>query len=135
MLDQLTYFQDYKKRMKKLVGKKKTKKIVSKGAAIVVAGSNDLVYTYFGNGAQHLKNDVDSFTTMMADSAASFVLVRVTIIDKLYFLLKCKCFIKNDINPNIWAATVWIWSKTYRSDRNTTAWLYTITKSKGQKNL
>uniref|UniRef100_M4EAI6 Anther-specific proline rich protein n=1 Tax=Brassica campestris TaxID=3711 RepID=M4EAI6_BRACM len=74
MLDQLTYFQDYKKRMKKLVGKKKTKKIVSKGAAIVVAGSNDLVYTYFGNGAQHLKNDVDSFATMMADSAASFVL-------------------------------------------------------------
>ncbi|KAL0813873.1 anther-specific proline-rich protein APG isoform X1 [Brassica napus] len=74
MLDQLTYFQDYKKRMKKLVGKKKTKKIVSKGAAIVVAGSNDLIYTYFGNGAQHLKNDVDSFTTMMADSAASFVL-------------------------------------------------------------
>ncbi|KAF3588007.1 hypothetical protein F2Q69_00027154 [Brassica cretica] len=78
MLDQLTYFQDYKKRMKKLVGKKKTKKIVSKGAAIVVAGSNDLVYTYFGNGAQHLKNDVDSFTTMMADSAASFVLFAYT---------------------------------------------------------
>ena len=94
MLDQLTYFQDYKKRMKKLVGKKKTKKIVSKGAAIVVAGSNDLVYTYFGNGAQHLKNDVDSFATMMADSAASFVLVRTTIIHKLYILLKCKCLIK-----------------------------------------
>ncbi|KAJ4916235.1 anther-specific proline-rich protein APG [Raphanus sativus] len=74
MLDQLRYFQDYKKRMKKLVGKKKTKHIVSKGAAIVVAGSNDLVYTYFGSRAQRLKNDVDSFTTMMADSAASFVL-------------------------------------------------------------
>lgn len=88
MLDQLRYFQDYKKRMKKLVGKKKTKHIVSKGAAIVVAGSNDLVYTYFGSRAQRLKNDVDSFTTMMADSAASFVLVRVAISSINYTFFK-----------------------------------------------
>ncbi|KAL0795040.1 hypothetical protein Bca101_066417 [Brassica carinata] len=85
MLDQLTYFQDYKKRMKNLVGKKKTKQIVRKGAAIVVAGSNDLVYTYFGSGAQRLKNDVDSFTTMMADSAASFVLNQTTPAAVFYF--------------------------------------------------
>lgn len=76
MLDQLTYFQDYKERMKKLVGKKKTNQIIAKGAAIVVAGGNDLVYTYYGSGAQRLKNDIDGFTTIMADSAASFVLVR-----------------------------------------------------------
>lgn len=79
MLDQLTYFQDYKERMKKLVGKKKTNQIIAKGAAIVVAGGNDLVYTYYGSGAQRLKNDIDGFTTIMADSAASFVLVRILI--------------------------------------------------------
>ncbi|ESQ34783.1 hypothetical protein EUTSA_v10007885mg [Eutrema salsugineum] len=74
MLDQLTYFQDYKERLKKLVGQKKTDQIVAKGVAIVVAGGNDLINTYFGSGAQRLKNDVDSYTTIMADSAASFVL-------------------------------------------------------------
>ncbi|KFK44139.1 hypothetical protein AALP_AA1G220100 [Arabis alpina] len=74
MLDQLTYFQDYMERLNKLVGKKKTAQIVSKGAAIVDAGANDLMYTYYGSGGQRLKNDVDSFTTIMADSAASFVL-------------------------------------------------------------
>ncbi|KAJ4889539.1 Anther-specific proline-rich protein APG [Raphanus sativus] len=74
MLDQLSYFQDYIKRLKKLVGKKEAKRIVSNGVAIVVAGGTDLIYTYFGIGAQHLKTDVDSFTTFMADSAASFVL-------------------------------------------------------------
>nr|ABO21003.1 anther-specific proline rich protein [Brassica rapa subsp. pekinensis] len=74
MLDQLSYFQDYIKRVKKLVGKKEAKRIVSKGVAIVVAGGTDLIYTYFGIGAQHLKTDIDSYTTSMADSAASFVL-------------------------------------------------------------
>ncbi|KAL0656897.1 hypothetical protein Bca4012_077481 [Brassica carinata] len=74
MLDQLSYFQDYVKRVKKLVGKKEAKRIVSKGVAIVVAGGTDLIYTYFGIGAQHLKTDIDSYTTLMADSAASFVL-------------------------------------------------------------
>lgn len=77
MLDQLSYFQDYIKRVKKLVGKKEAKRIVSKGVAIVVAGGTDLIYTYFGIGAQHLKTDIDSYTTSMADSAASFVLVHI----------------------------------------------------------
>ncbi|CAH8391079.1 unnamed protein product [Eruca vesicaria subsp. sativa] len=74
MLDQLSYFQDYKKRVKKLVGKKEAKQIVSKGVAIVVAGGTDLIYTYFGIGGQNRKIDVDSYTTTMADSAASFVM-------------------------------------------------------------
>ncbi|CAN8312661.1 unnamed protein product [Cochlearia groenlandica] len=68
MLDQLKYFQDYKERLKKLVGKKKTKRIVSKGVAVVVAGGNDLI-----NGRRD-KDNVDGFTSIMADSAASFVL-------------------------------------------------------------
>ncbi|XP_010498444.1 PREDICTED: anther-specific proline-rich protein APG-like [Camelina sativa] len=84
MLDQLTYFQDYIEKVNKVVrqeqtgevlaGLEKTNKIISKGVAIVVAGSNDLIITYFGSGAQRLKNDVDSYTTFIADSAASFVL-------------------------------------------------------------
>ncbi|XP_010477244.1 PREDICTED: anther-specific proline-rich protein APG [Camelina sativa] len=84
MLDQLTYFQDYIEKVNKVVrqektgevlaGLEKTNQIISKGVAIVVAGSNDLVITYFGSGAQRLKKDIDSYTTVIADSAASFVL-------------------------------------------------------------
>lgn len=88
MLDQLTYFQDYiekvtrlrqEKSQEKLVGLEKTNQLIAKGVAIVVAGSNDLIITYFGSGAQRLKNDIDSYTTIIADSAASFVLVRIII--------------------------------------------------------
>jgi len=89
MLDQLTYFQDYiekvnrlvrqEKSQYKLAGLEKTNQLISKGVAIVVGGSNDLIITYFGSGAQRLKNDIDSYTTIIADSAASFVLVRIII--------------------------------------------------------
>lgn len=89
MLDQLTFFQDYIQKVNKLVrqdmsegnlvGLEQANQIIAKGVAIVVAGGNDLVTTYFGSGAQRLKNDVDSYTTTMADSAAGFVLVRIII--------------------------------------------------------
>lgn len=75
MLSQLTYFQEYVERVKKLVGRKKTDQLLTKGLAVVVAGSNDLVITYYGQGAQWLRYDVHYFTTMMAESAASFVMV------------------------------------------------------------
>ncbi|VVA91956.1 unnamed protein product [Arabis nemorensis] len=74
MLSQLTYFQEYVERVKKLVGQKKTDQLLTKGLAVVVAGSNDLVITYYGQGAQWLRYDVHYFTTMMAKSAASFVM-------------------------------------------------------------
>ncbi|EOA38797.1 hypothetical protein CARUB_v10011073mg [Capsella rubella] len=84
MLDQLKNFQDYIEKVNKVVrqektgevlaGLEKTNQLISKGVAIVVAGSNDLVITYFGSGAQRLKNDIDSYTSIIADSAASFVL-------------------------------------------------------------
>ncbi|CAA7044652.1 unnamed protein product [Microthlaspi erraticum] len=74
MLDQLTYFQHYIERVKRLVGQEKTNHILAKGLAIVVAGSNDLAITYYGQGAQSLIYDVDYFTSVMANSAASFVM-------------------------------------------------------------
>lgn len=76
MLDQLTYFQHYIERVKRLVGQEKTNHQLAKGLAIVVAGSNDLAITYYGQGAQWLIYDVNYFTSMMANSAASFVMVR-----------------------------------------------------------
>ncbi|ESQ34781.1 hypothetical protein EUTSA_v10007871mg [Eutrema salsugineum] len=74
LLDQLTYFQQYVARVKSLVGQEKTDHLLAKGLAIVVAGSNDLAITYYGQGAQWLKDDIHYFTSKMANSAASFIL-------------------------------------------------------------
>ncbi|KFK44140.1 hypothetical protein AALP_AA1G220300 [Arabis alpina] len=74
MLKQLTWFQQYIERVKRLVGQEKTDHLLTKGLAVVVAGSNDLFITYYGQGAQWLIYDVDHFTSMMATSAASFVM-------------------------------------------------------------
>lgn len=76
MFDQLAYFEQYIARVKRLVGQEKTDQLLSKGLAIVVAGSNDLAITYYGQGAQWLKDDIHYFTSKMANSAASFVMVR-----------------------------------------------------------
>lgn len=78
MLDQLTYFQQYIARVRRLVGQEKTDHLLAKGLAVVVAGSNDLAITYYGQGAQWLKYDINYFTSMMANSAASFVMVRTS---------------------------------------------------------
>lgn len=75
MPDQLTYFEQYIARVTRLVGKKKTDQLLSKGLAIVVAGSNDLAITYYGQGAQWIKDDIHYFTSKIANSAASFVMV------------------------------------------------------------
>lgn len=76
MLEQLTYFEQYIARAKRLVGKDKTDHLLAKGLAIVVAGNNDLLITYYGQGSQSLIYDIHNFTSMMAKSAASFVTVR-----------------------------------------------------------
>ncbi|EOA37331.1 hypothetical protein CARUB_v10011033mg [Capsella rubella] len=74
MLDQLTYFQRHIARVKKLIGKEETDQLLVKGLSVVVAGSNDLVITYYGQGAQWLKDDINYYTSKMANSAASFVM-------------------------------------------------------------
>ncbi|CAH8385516.1 unnamed protein product [Eruca vesicaria subsp. sativa] len=74
LLEQLEYFEQYIERLKRLVGKDKTDHLLAKGLAIVVAGNNDLLITYYGQGAQSLRYDIHNFTSMMANSAASFVM-------------------------------------------------------------
>lgn len=75
-MEQLTYFEQYIARVKRSLGKDKTDHLLAKGLAIVVAGNNDLLITYYGQGAQSLIYDIHNFTSMMANSAASFVMVR-----------------------------------------------------------
>ncbi|VVA91954.1 unnamed protein product [Arabis nemorensis] len=74
MSDQLTYFQEYIEKVKGFVGKEKAKHIISKGLAIVIAGSDDLANTYYGTHAEEFLFDIDSYTSFMANSAASFAM-------------------------------------------------------------
>ncbi|KAF2617731.1 hypothetical protein F2Q68_00040921 [Brassica cretica] len=74
MLHQLTYFQHYIARVKKLVGQEKGDQIITNGLAIVFAGSNDMGITYYGPGAQWVKDDIYSFTSNMVESATSFAM-------------------------------------------------------------
>ncbi|CAN8312664.1 unnamed protein product [Cochlearia groenlandica] len=78
MSDQLTYFQKYIARVKKLVGEEKGDQIISNGLAIVFAGSNDVGVTYYGPGSQWVKDDIYSFTSKLVDSATSFVMVHAS---------------------------------------------------------
>lgn len=77
MSDQLTYFQEYIEKVKGFAGKEKADHIVSKSLALVIAGSDDLANTYYGSHAEEFLYDIDSYTSFMASSAASFAMVYV----------------------------------------------------------
>ncbi|CAN4087195.1 unnamed protein product [Withania somnifera] len=47
MQKQLEYFREYKRRVEKLIGKEKTKLLISKAAFIISAGTNDFAVNYF----------------------------------------------------------------------------------------
>ncbi|XP_010477243.1 PREDICTED: GDSL esterase/lipase At1g20120 [Camelina sativa] len=74
MSKQLTYFQEYIEKVKGFVGKEKAEHIISQGLAIVVAGSDDLANTYYGEHLEEFLYDIDSYTTFMANSATSFAM-------------------------------------------------------------
>nr|AAM64323.1 anter-specific proline-rich protein APG precursor, putative [Arabidopsis thaliana] len=74
MSKQLTYFQEYIEKVKGFVGKEKAEHIISKGLAIVVAGSDDLANTYYGEHLEEFLYDIDTYTSFMASSAASFAM-------------------------------------------------------------
>ncbi|ESQ34784.1 hypothetical protein EUTSA_v10007776mg [Eutrema salsugineum] len=74
MSDQLTYFQEYIEKVKGFAGKEKAEHIISKSLAIVIAGSDDLANTYYGTHTEEFLYDIDSYTSFMATSAASFAM-------------------------------------------------------------
>lgn len=80
MADQLTYFQEYIEKVKGFAGKEKAEHIISKSLSIVIAGSDDLANTYYGTHAEEFLFDIDSYTSFMANSAASFAMVRLKLI-------------------------------------------------------
>lgn len=77
--DQLRMFQEYKDKLKSMVGKDKTNFILENALFLVVAGSDDIANTYFTVGARRLQYDVSSYTDLMLNNALDFI-------NKLYAL-------------------------------------------------
>ncbi|KAL1212773.1 GDSL esterase/lipase EXL1 [Cardamine amara subsp. amara] len=70
---QLQYFEEYIEKLKGMVGEEKTKHIIENSLFSVVYGSNDIDNTYFDLPITQLIYDVDSFTTLLAEDALSFI--------------------------------------------------------------
>ncbi|GMH03289.1 hypothetical protein Nepgr_005128 [Nepenthes gracilis] len=71
--DQLNMFKDYIEKLKGMVGEERKNFIISNSIFLVVAGSNDIVNTYFGTPFRRTEYTVDTYTNLMVRSASSFV--------------------------------------------------------------
>lgn len=69
---QLEYFEEYIEKVKNLVGEERKNFILANSLFLLVAGSDDIANTYYDLHARP-HYDVDSYTTLMANSASDFV--------------------------------------------------------------
>ena len=70
--DQLKNFQEYKNKLKVIVGEEKANFLVKNSLYLVVASSNDIAHTYT---ARSIKYNKTSYADYLADSASKFVSV------------------------------------------------------------
>ncbi|KAG7587192.1 GDSL lipase/esterase [Arabidopsis thaliana x Arabidopsis arenosa] len=70
--DQLNYFEEYIEKVKNIVGEEKKDFILANSLFLLVAGSDDIANTYYTIHARP-EYDIDSYTTLMSDSASEFV--------------------------------------------------------------
>ncbi|KAL0701874.1 hypothetical protein Bca4012_057996 [Brassica carinata] len=70
--EQLEYFEEYIEKVKNIVGDERKDFILANSLFLLVAGSDDIANTYYVLRARP-HYDVDSYTTLMANSASDFV--------------------------------------------------------------
>lgn len=70
--DQLKHFKEYIGKLKAAVGEERANYILSNSLYLVVAGTDDLVNTYFTFGLRRQQYDIASYTDLMVSSASSF---------------------------------------------------------------
>lgn len=68
-------FKEYISKLKALVGEENSNYIIANGLYFVVAGTDDLVNTYFILGARRLHYDVPSYADFVVDHASTFTQV------------------------------------------------------------
>lgn len=70
--DQLELFKEYISKLKALVGEESSNYIVANSIYFVVAGTDDLLNTYFILGARRLHYDVPSYADFVVNHASAF---------------------------------------------------------------
>ncbi|KAI8549464.1 hypothetical protein RHMOL_Rhmol06G0026600 [Rhododendron molle] len=71
--DQLKMFREYIGKIKGIVGEDRANFVLTNSLFFVVAGSDDLINTYFGPGITKLQYDINSYTDFMVQLACDFV--------------------------------------------------------------
>ncbi|PSR99565.1 GDSL esterase/lipase [Actinidia chinensis var. chinensis] len=71
--DQIKLFKEYIERLKGVVGDERTSTILANSLYVVLAGSNDIINTYFSTPIRRSHYDVASYTDLMVTLASSFV--------------------------------------------------------------
>ncbi|KAA8537492.1 hypothetical protein F0562_027100 [Nyssa sinensis] len=71
--DQLELFKEYIVKLKGIVGEERTSNVLASSLYMVVAGSNDILNTYFGGPLRKPHYDVPSYTDLMVSSASTVV--------------------------------------------------------------
>uniref|UniRef100_A0A3Q7GSC3 Major facilitator superfamily (MFS) profile domain-containing protein n=1 Tax=Solanum lycopersicum TaxID=4081 RepID=A0A3Q7GSC3_SOLLC len=71
--DQLTLFQEYIEKLKRLVGKQETTHILNNSFYMVVAGSNDFLNNYYVTGFRKHQYDINSYIDHIVSWASNFV--------------------------------------------------------------
>ncbi|XP_074279107.1 GDSL esterase/lipase EXL3-like [Silene latifolia] len=72
--EQLEYLKEYKARVREMVGEERTEYIMKNSIFLVVAGSDDIVVSYFDTRTRRMNMyDVDGYASFLANSSSSFV--------------------------------------------------------------
>ncbi|XP_062098959.1 GDSL esterase/lipase EXL3-like [Humulus lupulus] len=70
--DQIEFFKDYKRRLKRGVGEERTKSIIENSLFLTSAGNNDILFSYFGTKLRQINYDVPSYTDLLVNFASHF---------------------------------------------------------------
>ena len=72
---QLQYFDEYKKKLQRMVGKKRMEYIINNAAVVISCGTNDIVYTYVPDYLPQQPDKVAAYLHLMLDHNHEFIQV------------------------------------------------------------
>lgn len=81
MSTQLQYFDEYKKKLQRVVGKKRMEYIIKNAAYVISCGTNDIIYTYGPD-----------FLPLQPDNVANY---------QQFMLQQCKWFLQVTYQTNV----------------------------------
>lgn len=75
---QLEYFKEYKIKVEMAVGKEMSKKVISKAAFLISAGTNDIVINYYGTLFRRLTFDIATYEQLLLRNVQQFIQVYIS---------------------------------------------------------